>query len=156
MPFSESPLAGSTSAKCMVMATGAKEVSEVRAAKADATIRGFAEEDAAAAHHLAQSANTEELSEWGVRQDPRYRFCRFEPCTWQSFGTRPQSSTPHGFEARALLVKLAQDPGVVSIMKAREYTVGLLAELGMCAQSAYPTAFAAFASTAAFGLVLAH
>ena len=129
MPMGDSPLAGNAAAKCMVMATGAKEVSAVRAAKADATVRGFAAEDAAAAHHLAQAANSEELSEWGVRQDAKYRFCRFEPCTWQSFGTRPQSATPHGFEARALLVKLAQDPGVVSIMRAREYTVGLLAEL---------------------------
>lgn len=124
-----SPLAGATAAKCMVMATGAKAIVAVQEARADPTIRGFASEDAAAAHHQQETrAPREEVSEWARPQDARYKFCRFEPCTWQSFGTRPSSKTPHAFEARALLVKLAQDPGVVAIMQAREYTVGLLAE----------------------------
>jgi len=127
--LSASALVGVTSAKVMVMATGVKEVAAVREARADPTIRGFANEEANHAHHLAQQHGQEELSEWGQPQHPKFRFCRFEPCTWQSFGTRPGSSTPHAFEARALLLKLAQDPGIVAIMKAREYTVGLLAEL---------------------------
>ena len=129
MALSASALAGVTSAKVMVMATGAKEVAAVREARADPTIRGFASEEAKHAHHLAQQRGQEELSEWRRPQHPKFRFCRFEPCTWQSFGTRPGSSTPHAFEARALLLKLAQDPAIVAIMKAREYTVGLLAEL---------------------------
>ena len=43
--------------------------------------------------------------------------CRLEPCTWQSFGTRAGSSTPHAFEARKLLLKLSTDPAVVAIRK---------------------------------------
>ena len=35
----------------------------------------------------------------------------------------------HCFEARALLLKLACDPAIVRVMRQREWTVGLLAEL---------------------------
>jgi len=115
-------------AKCMVMATGKRAVEEVLTARADPTVRSFAAEEAAARHH-AQQQQKEELSEWGAPQDAKYRFCRFEPCTWQSFGTRPQSSTPHAFDARSLMLKLSQDPAVVHIMRERQWTVGLLAEL---------------------------
>jgi len=116
-------------AKCMVMATGKRAVDEVLSAKSDPTVRSFASEDAAASHHAQQAQQSEELSEWGVGQDATHRFCRFEACTWQSFGTRPSSTTPHGFEARSLMLKLAQDPAIVHIMREREYRVGLLAEL---------------------------
>jgi len=126
VPILESPLAAG--AKCMVMATGKREVIDVLAAKSDPTVKGFAAEDAAAKHH-EQQQQKEELSVWGTPQDSKYKFCRFEACTWQSFGTRPQSSTPHGFEARNLMLKLAQDPAIVHIMREREYRVGLLAEL---------------------------
>jgi len=124
------PLTGAltSGAKCMVMATGKAVVAEVLSAKSDPTVRSFASEDAAALHHKAEE-RSEELSEWGVPQDREYKFCRFESCTWQSFGTRPSSSTPHAFDARALLLKLAQDPAIVNIMREREWTVGLLAEL---------------------------
>ena len=91
-------------------------------------MRSFAAEDAAAKHHAAQQGG-EELSDWGQAQDKEHRFCRFEPCTWQSFGTRPSARTPHAFEARQLMLRLAQDPGIVSIMRTREYRVGTLAEL---------------------------
>jgi hypothetical protein len=121
-------------AKCMVMASGKREVSEVVSAKSDPTIRSFASEDNLAKRHLDQAGNAgtraaEELSVWAQPQHKEYRFCRFEACTWQSFGTRPSSKTPHAFEARSLLLKLAQDPAVVEIMVRRKWTVGLLAEL---------------------------
>ena len=115
-------------AKCMVMATGRRTVDEVVAARADPTVRGFASEDQAAKHHYQQQ-RVEELSEWGMAQDAKCKFCRFEPCTWQSFGTRPSSKTPHAFEARKLMLKLAHDPAIVRIMAQREWTVGLLAEM---------------------------
>merc|ERR1719440_644394 len=114
--------------KCMLMATGKRAVDEVLSAKSDPTVRSFAAEEKAAQHH-EQQQQKEELSVWGKPQDREHRFCRFEPCTWQSFGTRPQSSTPHAFEARQLMLKLAQDPAIVHIMREREYRVGLLAEL---------------------------
>ena len=124
-PESELPASG---AKLMVMATGKREVSAVQSAKSDPTIRSFESEDAAAKHHASQQPK-EELSEWGTGQDAKHKFCRFEACTWQSFGTRPSSSTPHAFEARSLLLKIAQDPAIVHIMRQREWTVGLLAEM---------------------------
>ena len=70
-----------------------------------------------------------ETSVWGTQQDAEFKFCKFAPCTWQSFGTRAGDGVPHAFEARSLLLKLAQDPAVVRIMREREWTVGLLAEL---------------------------
>jgi len=126
VPLLETPL--KAGAKIMVMATGKRDVSEVQSARSDPTIRSFASEDAAAQHHVQQQ-RADELSEWAHPQDATYRFCRFEPCTWQSFGTRPQSSTPHAFEARNLMLKLAHDPAIVKIMRERQWTVGLLAEL---------------------------
>ena len=50
------------------------------------------------------------MGEWGDTGARRgeWRVCRLEPCTWQSFGTRPQSTTPHAFEARALLIDYQQ------------------------------------------------
>ena len=117
-------------AKCMVMATGLRDVAEVLSAKSDPTIRSFSSEDALAKRHLEQTdPKAQEVSDWGTVQHAKYKFCRFEACTWQSFGTRPSSSTPHTFEARALLLKLATDPAVTAIMADREWTVGLLAEL---------------------------
>ena len=126
VPLSQASL--KEGAKCMVMATGRRTVDEVVSARSDPTVRGFASEDHAAKHH-AQQQQVEELSEWGVAQNAKYKFCRFEPCTWQSFGTRPSSKTPHAFEARKLMLKLAHDPAIVQIMAQREWTVGLLAEL---------------------------
>ena len=59
------------------------------------------------------------MGEWGDTGARRgeWRVCRLEPCTWQSFGTRAGSSTPHAFEARKLLLKLSTDPAVVAILK---------------------------------------
>jgi len=117
-------------AKCMVMATGKRDVEAVKVARSDPTVRGFASEDAEAKRHLEMTnPQSQELSVWGVEQHAEYKFCRFEACTWQSFGTRPSSTTPHAFEARGLLLKLAQDPAVCRIMVEREWTVGLLAEM---------------------------
>jgi len=113
--------------KILVMGSVASDVDDVRAARSDPTIRSFDSEDAAARHHLQQQSR-EEQSVWGTPQHPEYRFCRFEACTWQSFGTRPSSTTPHAFEARNLLLKLAHDPAIVAILAEREWTVGLLAE----------------------------
>lgn len=123
--ISSTPLADG--AKVMVMATGKRDVDILQSQRSDPTVRGFDAEDRAAKQHALQQ-NTEELSVWATPQDSQYRFCRFEACTWQSFGTRPSSSTPHGFEARQLLLKLAQDPAIVHIMRERRWTVGLLAE----------------------------
>jgi len=115
--------------KCMVMATGKQDISQLLTTRADPTIRGFENEDRRAASHAAEIAPKEELSEWKAHQHERYRFCRLEPCTWQSFGTRPSERTPHAFEARALLLKLCQDPAIVAILVQRKWTVGVLAEL---------------------------
>ena len=116
--------------KIMVMASGKREASELNSQKSDPTIRSFASEDQLAKRHMEETTE-KEASVWGptMQQDKKYRFCRFEPVLWQAFGTRPTSTTPHAFEACALLLKLAMDPAVVHIMKEREYTVGLLAEL---------------------------
>ena len=106
LPISETPLAGAKAPKLMVMATAAKVVADVQAARSDPTIRGFAAEDDAAKR--LKESSTADSSEWAAPQHSEYKFCRFEMCTWQSFGHRPSSKTPHAFAARALLIKLAQ------------------------------------------------
>ena len=81
VPLSAPPLNGVAAVKCMIMASSATEVEAVRDARSDPTVRGFASEDALAKHHIDQSLRSEELSKWGVKQDAKHRFCRFEPCT---------------------------------------------------------------------------
>mmetsp|Transcript_3008 Transcript_3008/g.8959 ORF Transcript_3008/g.8959 Transcript_3008/m.8959 type:complete len:385 (-) Transcript_3008:388-1542(-) len=116
--------------KLMVMASSVAAVERGQLARSDPTIRGFAAEDFEAAKRAAEgAAANDERSVWGETQHKEYKFCRFEPCTWQSFGTRPSSRTPHAFEARRLLLKLATDPAVVHIMAQRKYRVGTLAEM---------------------------
>lgn len=116
------------SSKVMVMATGGADLRGVQAAKSDPTVRGFAEEDRAAAQAKDEERSTE-TNAWGVGQNKEYRFCRLEACTWQSFGTRPSSRTPHAFAAPRLLLQLACDPGISGIMVARRWVVGTLAEM---------------------------
>jgi hypothetical protein len=117
-------------AKLMVMASSVAAVESGQRARSDPTVRGFAAEDSEAARRAVEAASgSDEASPWGVPQHAEHKFCRFEPCTWQSFGTRPSSRTPHAFEARRLLLKLATDPAVVHIMAQREYRVGTLAEM---------------------------
>ena len=98
--------------------------------RADPTVRGF-EHDLAEAAARCHEVAAEEVSEWGDTGARRgeWRFCRLEPCTWQSFGTRAGTSTPHAFEARKLLMKLSTDPAVVAILKQREWVVGVLGEM---------------------------
>ena len=98
--------------------------------RADPTVRGF-EHDLADAAARCHEVAAEEVGEWGDTGARRgdWRFCRLEPCTWQSFGTRAGTRTPHAFEARKLLLKLSTDPAVVAILKQREWVVGVLGEM---------------------------
>ena len=111
-------------AKLMVMASARATIDDVQAARSDPTIRGFA------AEALTDERRGEgETSVWGTQQDAEYKFCKFCPCTWQSFGTRAGDGVPHAFEARKLLFNVATDPAICHILKQRRWTVGTLAEL---------------------------
>jgi len=92
--------------------------------KSDPTIRGFSNSN------QESSKKTEQYwSPNNTSQDKTYKFCRFETCSWQSFGHRPTDETPHAFAALRLLGKLATDPGIVAIMKERELVVNTLGEM---------------------------
>lgn len=109
--------------KILVMATSSSQISDLQSKRSDPTIRGFDQE--------RTTVQKKELH-WGptTSQDKNYKFCRFQACTWQSFGHRPtDGETPHAFEAMQLLEKLATDPGIVAIMKERELVVGTLGEM---------------------------
>jgi hypothetical protein len=111
--------------KVLVMATSSSQISELQSKRSDPTIRGF---DQA----RTTPARDQKQLDWGptTAQDINYKFCRFQACTWQSFGHRPtDGETPHAFEAMLLLEKLATDPGIVAIMKERELVVGTLGEM---------------------------
>jgi len=108
--------------KIIIMATPAKKITELNSARSDPTIRGFDKEKT---HH------TRPLSYWGTLDvpHPNYNFKKFESCSWQSFGTRAGSKTPHSFRALDLLKRIATDPGVVAVMTARELLVNTLGEM---------------------------
>jgi hypothetical protein len=112
--------------KLLVMATSTVVLADLSSKRSDPTIRGFDQESptpkAAAVYQP-----------WGPNlshQDFNHKFCRFQACTWQSFGHRPtDGTTPHAFRAMQLLEKLAMDPGVVAVMQERELVVGTLGEM---------------------------
>lgn len=113
--------------KIIVMATKQASIRELETKRSDPTIRGF-EQERQREEQIKQSKVRLHWGE-GFIQDGDYKFCRFQACTWQSFGHRPTDQTPHAFEAMKLLEKLATDPGVVAVMKERELVVGTLGEM---------------------------
>jgi hypothetical protein len=135
--------ATSNTPKIMVMASTNTAIRDVQTRRSDPTIRGLDQEIAIerqkqvlknqragsgphSHHHQQQQVHWGE----GMVQSKQYKFCRFEACTWQSFGHRPTDHhTPHAFQAMSLLEKLATDPGIVAIMNERELVVGTLGEM---------------------------
>lgn len=115
-------------AKVIVMGTETRGILALNAGRSDPLMRGFDAEDG------KQNTKSNTLSPfWGTdgrgNQNPQYKFCRFQECTDASFGSRPGESTPHAFEARRLLERLATDPGIVAIVTSRELIVGTLGEM---------------------------
>ena len=113
--------------KILVLGTEVETISTLNSKRSDPTIRGFDNEKT-----LPKIVEKGTNDDWGPlisMQDKNHKFCRFDVCTRQSFGHRPGDSTPHEFEARNLLMKLATDPGIVAIMKDRELIVGTLGEM---------------------------
>lgn len=110
--------------KILVMASSQDAVKQLNAKRSDATIRGF--------DQVVKNA-VQKYEPWGPtlsRQNQNYKFCRFQACTWQSFGHRAvDTKTPHAFAAMQLLEKLATDPGVVAVLVERELVVGTLGEM---------------------------
>jgi len=113
--------------KIMVMATNSAKIQELATKRSDPTIRGFDQEKNASAARAASSSK-KYWADVGV-QDKDYKFVRIKACEDQAFGHRSTESTPHAFKAMELLEKMANDPGIVAIMKERELVVGTLGEM---------------------------
>ena len=110
--------------KVLIMASSHESVETLNSKRQDATIRGF--------HQEVSPKSIPPNVAWGPQtsQNAEFKFCRFQACTWQSFGHRADgSNTPHAFQAMRLLERLATDPGIVAIMKERELVVGTLGEM---------------------------
>lgn len=109
--------------KIVIMASLVEDVSDLNARRSDPLLRGFDNEKKIG----VEARNLY----WGPKtaQHRHYKFVRIEQCSWQSFGHRPNSKTPHDFEARRLLEKLSADPGIVAIMVERELVVNTLGEM---------------------------
>lgn len=114
-------------AKVMVMGSATTNIQKLNSLRSDPLMRGFDDEKS------TKSTSASALSTfWGPlhgNQNNQYKFCRFQECTDASFGARPGASTPHAFEARRLLERLATDPGIASILTSRELIVGTLGEM---------------------------
>lgn len=114
-------------AKVFVMGTVTSGIKTLNSMQSDPLMRGFDEEK------LKNSNAKGPMSTfWGPKfgnQHAKYKFCRLEECKDASFGTRPTSSTPHAFEARRLLERLATDPGIVQILTSRQLVVGCFGEM---------------------------
>jgi len=120
------PKSGTVKVVVMGSATAAG-VRTMNERRSDPLMRGFEDEKPSRAGFQPPLSTF-----WGPqygRQHEQYKFCRFQECTDASFGTRPGSSTPHAWEARALLERLATDPGIVAVLTSRELVVGTLGEI---------------------------
>jgi hypothetical protein len=109
--------------KIVIMLSLVEDVSELNSRRSDPLIRGFDNEKqiGVEAKNLIWGPNT--------AQHRHYKFVRLEQCSWQSFGHRPHSNTPHDYVALRLLQKLSTDPGIVAIMVERELVVNTLGEM---------------------------
>eukprot|EP00578_Thalassiosira_sp_NH16_P010960 CAMPEP_0181125786 /NCGR_PEP_ID=MMETSP1071-20121207/27249_1 /TAXON_ID=35127 /ORGANISM="Thalassiosira sp., Strain NH16" /LENGTH=431 /DNA_ID=CAMNT_0023211279 /DNA_START=267 /DNA_END=1562 /DNA_ORIENTATION=- len=120
-------------AKVIVMGSAtARGIRHLNSLRSDPLMRGFEDERQSDKNDKATSSSRQLTTFWGPlhgSQDARYKFCRFQECTDASFGSRPGASTPHAFEARRLLERLATDPGIVSVLRSRELVVGTLGEI---------------------------
>jgi hypothetical protein len=100
-------------ATLLFVASSRQQVQAVQDQKSDPTIRGFELED--------ERDRARQLAGYEAAQDSKYCFCKFEFCE--------RFTDPHPFDAERLLKKLATDPGVVQIMKRRQFTVLWLCEM---------------------------
>jgi len=106
--------------KLMLMATSAHDLSYVRNSRADPLVKGFKEEerDEISRKKRAMAAS---MSAWGTKQDAKYRF--------RSIKSEFKFSTPSPYDAEKLLERLVTDPGIIEIMKTRQFEVGILTEM---------------------------
>lgn len=120
--------------KIMVLSTSSETIQAVSSRRADPTIRGL-DQEIQRDNQKAQQKNLhqEPLIEpvWGSQtaQHKNFKFVKLQACKAHEFGTRTTDSSPHPFRAKALLDKLATDPGVKAVMISRELVVNTLGEM---------------------------
>jgi hypothetical protein len=107
-------------AKMMLMATSAHDAAFVKSQRADPLVKGFKEE-ARDERNRKKRAMAAAISAWGTKQDLEYRF--------NSIKAEFKYSTPSPYDAEKLLEKLSTDPGIIEIMKTRQFKVGILTEM---------------------------
>lgn len=109
-------------AKLMLVGSTEDAIRRVRSARSDPLVKGFAaeEEDARRRRKRIKAARLKG-SAWGTKMDLEYCFTKIQP--------EFKYHTPTPYEAEALLRKLAEDPGIISIMKEHRFKVGLLTEM---------------------------
>lgn len=110
----------SSGSKVMLVASSAKDVAYVQKSRADPLVKGFAEEErdeASRRKKMRAGGGTA----WGTKQDAEYNF--------GSIKAEFKYSTPPPYDAEKLLQKLATDPGIIEIMKTRQFKVGVLTEM---------------------------
>lgn len=106
--------------KLMLVASSAHDVSFVQSSRPDPLVKGFAEEERDE-RSRRKRARAAAQSAWGTKQDAEYKF--------SSIKAEFKYSEPPPYEAERLLQKLATDPGIIDIMKARQFKVGILTEM---------------------------
>eukprot|EP00811_Abedinium_folium_P024205 NODE_3397_length_2044_cov_9.010955.p1 GENE.NODE_3397_length_2044_cov_9.010955~~NODE_3397_length_2044_cov_9.010955.p1 ORF type:complete len:653 (+),score=199.56 NODE_3397_length_2044_cov_9.010955:185-1960(+) len=104
----------------MLVASSTSDVSFVQNSRPDPLVKGFAEEERDEKSRRKR-ARVAAASAWGTKQDAEYRF--------GSIKAEFKYSTPPPYEAEQLLQKLATDPGIIEIMKTRQFKVGVFTEM---------------------------
>lgn len=110
----------SAGAKVMLVASSARDVAYVKSSRADPLVKGFVEEERDERSRKRRTMAAA-MSAWGTKQDSEYRF--------NSIKAEFKYHTPTPYDAERLLEKLATDPGIIEIMKARQFKVGILTEM---------------------------
>ena len=112
--------------KIIVMGTQLRSIDKLNSQRSDPLMRGFDHEQS----QKQQSDNN--VFYWGrhsITPHRQYKFIQLQECTDASFGTRPNSTTPHAFSARRLLHRLSTDPGLTAILTSRQLVVNTLSEM---------------------------
>lgn len=110
-------------AKLMMIASSTVDVEKVKSSRSDPTIRGF-DNEKKLSQIRQKGLDPANSSAWRSEQHKEFKFSKLEMASYEI-----GECTPHPYEAQALLLKLATDPGIIECMVTHQWHVSKLCEM---------------------------
>ena len=107
----------------IVLSSSIDAIEGIKKFKSDPLVKGFERENLDEQNRVMKTQELNQANPWGeyIEQDKQYRFNRIEMLF--------KRTNPAPFEAEKLLQKLTLDPGIISILKQRQWIVETLCEI---------------------------